>query len=134
VQTKPGAKIMGETMARIAEGGKVELVNERMTQVAAPMTAEDAAFLARELFCCAAMLAFGQAKIGALGGDGQIPVLKWTIGFGRDSRMPIVIFSIPPGIDVTFQLSPQVEKELGAALVAHSEGDKPPELPPVAVH
>jgi hypothetical protein len=125
---------MSETLPRIAESEKVELVNERMVQLAAPMTAEDAAFLARELLSCAAMLTFGQAKVGALGGDAHLPVLKWRIGIGPDSKMPIVIFSVPPGIDLTFQLSPQLEKELGAALIAHAEGIPPPELPPVAVH
>ncbi len=99
------------------------------------MTPDDAAFLARSLLSCAAALAFDKsAKKGTVRADAHFPVLKWTITIGSESRMPVVIFSVPPGIDLTFQLSPQVEKELGAALVAHAQGEPPPERPPDTVH
>ena len=127
---------MGETIARIGEGGTVELVDEKMNAIGAdPMTPEDAAFLARSLIACAAVLAFDRsAKAGALHTDAHVPVLKWTISVGTESCKPVLIFSIPPGIDLTFQTSPQVERELGAALVARAEGDQPPVLPPDVVH
>jgi hypothetical protein len=74
-----GAKIMGETIARIGEGGSVELVDEKMVKIAgvSPMTPADAAFLARSLLSCAALLALDKsAKIGALCADLHFPVLK----------------------------------------------------------
>jgi hypothetical protein len=123
---------MSETIASVAEGGNVELVDERMQKIvgADPMTPEDAAFLARSLLACAAMLAFDKSiKAGTLVGDVHLPVLQWKVSVGTESRKPVVIFSIPPGIDLIFQLSPQIERELGTTLVAHAEGALPPELP-----
>jgi hypothetical protein len=128
---------MGETIARIAEGGKIELVDERMIRIpgAEAMTADAAAFLARSLLSCAAVLAFDKkARSGSLPGDAHFPVLQWKVSVGAESRLPVVVFSVPPGIDLTFQLSPQVERELGAALTAHAQGDPPPELPPHTAH
>jgi hypothetical protein len=128
---------MGETIARISEGGNVELVDEGMVKITgvSPMTHTDAAFLARSLLSCAALLALDKsAKVGALCADLHFPILKWVISTQTGTRVPVVIFSVPPGIDLTFQMSPQVEKELGAALVAHSEGDQPPGRPPDMVH
>jgi hypothetical protein len=53
---------MGETIARIGHDGKVELVDEKMTKIAgvAPMSPTDAAFLARSLLSCAALLSLGR--------------------------------------------------------------------------
>jgi hypothetical protein len=128
---------MSETIASVGEGGNIDLVDERMRKIAgvAPMTPDAAAFLARSLLACAAHLAFDKSiKAGTLCADAHLPVLKWTLSVGTESRRPVVIFSVPPGIDLTFQLSPQVERELGAALIAHAEGLPPPELPPGMVH
>jgi hypothetical protein len=132
-----GAMMMGETIARIAEGGNVELTDERMIRIAGlePMSPESAAFLARSLLACAAILTLDKSvRVGVLIADVHIPVLKWTVSVGTDSRQPVVMFSIPPGIDLTFQLSSQVESDLGAALTAHAQGLPPPELPPDKLH
>jgi len=129
--------MMTETLASVADSAKVELVNEKMQKIigSVPMTPDAAAFLARSLLACAAHLVFDKSiKAGTLCADAHLPVLKWTLSVGTESRRPVVIFSVPPGIDLTFQLSPQVERELGAALIAHAEGAPPPELPPGMVH
>ena len=49
---------MGEAIARIGKNGNVELVDERMVKIAGvdPMTPADAAFLARGLLSCAAII------------------------------------------------------------------------------
>jgi hypothetical protein len=128
---------MGETIATIAEGGNIELVDERMVKIAgaSPMTPEDAAFLARSLLSCAAILAADKsAKIGQLYADAHFPILKWVVSQRTGTHVPIIVFSIPPGIDLTFQLSTQTEKELGAALVAHAEGDQRPGQQPDRLH
>jgi len=128
---------MGENIASIGEGGTVELVDEKMKKIAGafPMTPDDAAFLARSLLACAATLAFDKStKAGTLCGDAHLPVLQWKVRVGTASGLPVLIFSIPPGIDLTFQLSQQVERELGATLTAHAQGLPPPELPPGVVH
>jgi hypothetical protein len=128
---------MSETIARIGPDRNVELVDERMVKIsgAVPMTPADAAFLARSLLSCAALISLEKSpQVGALCADAHFPVLKWMITTQKGTSKPVVIFSIPPGIDLTFQMSSQVEKELGAALVAHSEGSPPPERPPDIVH
>jgi hypothetical protein len=128
---------MGETIARIGEGGKVELVDERMVKIAGAslMTPVDAAFLARSLFSRAALLALDQSTtIGMHVADLHFPILKWVISRQTETRRPVIIFSIPPGIDLTFQMSPEDEKKMGKALVAHAQGDPPPEQPPDRVH
>jgi hypothetical protein len=128
---------MRETVARIGQDGTIELVDEKMVPIAgtAPMTPSDAAFLARSLLSCAALISIEKsAKIGTLCADAHFPVLKWTITAQTETRKPIIIFSIPPGLDLTFQMSPQDEKKFGAALIAHSEGLPPPQRPPDLVH
>ena len=122
---------MNKMIAMISEGGNVELVDETMTKIAGTslMTPAEASFLARSLLSCAALLAFDKsAKVGMLCADFDFPILKWVIRTRTETHAPIITFSVPPEIDLTFQMSPQLEKELGAALVAHAEGDEPPEL------
>jgi hypothetical protein len=128
---------MTEIIARIGQSGNVELVDERMVSIAgaAPMTPADAAFLARSLLSCAALVTLNESpRIGTLCADLHFPVLKWTIAVQAETRSPVVIFSVPPGIDLTFQMTPQIEKELGAALVAHAERLPPPQRAPDQLH
>jgi hypothetical protein len=128
---------MSETIARIADGGKIELVDEGLVRIvgAQQMTPEEAAFLARGLLACAAALTLDQpVKPGAMLGDLHLPVLKWTVNVGTQSRSPVIVFSIPPSLDLTFQTTKQIETELGTALIAHSKGGQSPELPPDRVH
>jgi hypothetical protein len=124
---------MKEIIARISERGTIELVDEEMLRLVGtqPITPEAAAFLARSLLACAAVLAFDKtAKEGSLISEAHLPILKWAITTRTGTQTPVIIFSIPPGIDLTFQTSTQVERELGVTLVAHAEGDQHPELPP----
>jgi hypothetical protein len=127
---------MTETLARIDQEGKVEFVDEKLVRIAAPsMSADEAAFLARGLLACAAALAFNPPpEAGPIGGDAHFPILKWVLTTVRATGKPVIIFSIPPGIELTFQMTPQLEKELGAALVAHEEGRPPPEAQTGTVH
>jgi hypothetical protein len=128
---------MGETIAMVGQGGKVELIDSRMVKIdgVSSMTPAEAAFLARSLLSCAALIALGATpNIGAVVADLHFPVLKWSVTLQSGTPVPVVIFSVPPGIDLTFQLSPQVEKELGVALAAHAAGDRPLEQPPRRVH
>jgi len=128
---------MAEVIAMISEDGKIELVDERIVKIVGTgsMTPADAAFLARSLLSCAAHISLEPSpKVGALIGDLHLPILKWTVTTQTETKRPVVIFSIPPGIDVTFQISPQVAKALGEALVAQAAGNQRPEQSPDTVH
>jgi hypothetical protein len=107
---------MSETIARIAQDGKIELVDDKMVRIAglAPMTPEDAAFLARGLLSCAVVLAVNQStEVGALCDGAQFPVLKYAIKTMTDTRRPLMTFSLPPGIDFSFQMTPEQGKNFG---------------------
>jgi|SRR5664280_1066386 len=128
---------MGEIIARIGQDGNVELVDKRMVKIAgiAPMSPVDAAFLARSLLSCAAFISIDKSpRVGALGTDAHFPTLKWNVTSQTGTGKPVVIFSVPPGIDLTFQMTPKIEKELGEALIAHAQGLPPPEREPDRLH
>jgi hypothetical protein len=128
---------MTEIIPRVGTDGKsVEIVDQHMAPIAgaAPMSKEDAAFLARGLLSCAAAVAFGQASPGILIGDSHFPTLKWTITNQTATGNPVIIFSIPPGIDLTFQVTPQIEREMGQALINHADALPPPPITRESTH
>ena len=119
---------MSEINARIGQSGNIELVDESMVEITgmSPMTTAELAFLGRSLLSCAALLALDKsAQVGLLCADLHFPALKWVVSVQTGTRIPVLIFSIPPGIDLTFQMSPQFEKELGMALSLMLRGINP---------
>jgi|HubBroStandDraft_6_1064221.scaffolds.fasta_scaffold239538_3 hypothetical protein len=126
---------MSEAIPIVIPGGMIQLKNDSMSKnIGEPMTPEEAAFLARSLLACAGLIALKAAENGKLYADAHLPVLKWQVTSQTGTGNPVVIFSVPPGIDLTFQVTRQTEREFGAALVAHAEGSPPPEQPPDMVH
>jgi hypothetical protein len=129
---------MSKIWARINPAtGSIELVDEGSRLIAenATLSATDAACLARGVLACAAMLALqGRPSHAVIGGDAHFPILKWVVTSSTATGKPVVIFSIPAEIELTFQMSPQLEKELGVALVSHSQGSKTPDGHYGAVH
>jgi hypothetical protein len=117
---------MSELTIKIGPNDTIELT------AVAKLTPMDAATLARTLFAVAALSSVQQAPpIGTImtGTDAHHPILKWVVTKNTHNGRPTIVFSIPPGIDVTFQITPQNEKELGEALVAHADGLEPPPMP-----
>ncbi|MGA2999899.1 hypothetical protein [Bradyrhizobium sp.] len=95
-----------------------------------PMTPKRAAFMGRSLLACAAVAAFKQLPQGGLVGDAALPALKWVVTSQKESKQPVIIFSIPGETDLTFVLTTQQERELGQALIAHADGLPAPAKPP----
>lgn len=124
---------MGQPIAKIVQGGKVELFDQNEVKIAGidPMTPLEAALLGRSLLACGAVVSLeATPKINYPCTDVHFPVLEWTLGAQTKIGDPVAIFSVPPGIDLTFQMTLQVEKAIGAALVAHAAGHQPPEQSP----
>lgn len=119
---------MTEIIAAIQPDGNIALVDNRNKKIIeTTLNQLDAAYLARGLLSCAAMLAAGQAPQGKpIIADVHFPVLKWAVNKQTGTGNHVIVFSIPPGIDVIFQMTPTIEKELGEALIAHAEGLPPP--------
>jgi len=121
---------MAEIMARISTVAGVELVDERSRKVEAlaSMAPADAAYLARGILSCAAALSGpNPPKAGTIVGDAHLPVMRWVVGSSTVNGEPVLILSIPSGIELTFQMPPQGAKAMGAALIAQGEGSAPPE-------
>ena len=119
---------MAEILARISQEGCVELVDDRSAKIEAvnSMTPHDAAFLARGMLSCAAALSGPKPpKAGTIVGDAHLPVIFWKVGSSNINGQPVLILSIPSGIELIFQMPPQGAKELGAALIAQGEGSAP---------
>jgi len=95
---------MTEVVARINAEGRVELIDVRTARIesAATMTPFDTAYLARGMLACAAALSSASPpKAGAIGGDADLPVMKWVVTSSTLTSQPVIIFSIPPGIELT---------------------------------
>jgi hypothetical protein len=116
---------MTEIMARIGQNGDVELIDDRSAKIeaAGSMTPHDAVYLARGILSCATALSGpNPPKPGAIVGDAHLPVVKWTVGASTFTAEPVLILSVPSGIELTFAIWPQGAKELGAALLAQAQG------------
>jgi hypothetical protein len=103
---------MSEIMARINAEHLVELIDDRLASIASvpPMTPQDTAFLARGMLACAAALTevVGPPTAGAIVGDAQFPIVQWKTMTATATGLPVLILSIPPGIELTFALTLQV--------------------------
>ncbi|MEA3133088.1 MAG: hypothetical protein QOG17_934 [Gammaproteobacteria bacterium] len=128
---------MSETIARIGQDGMVELVDDKMKKIVgvSAMSPEDAAFLARSLLSCAAVLTVNQSpEVGALCDGAHFPVLMYTIRTMTETRQPLITFALPPGIDFDFQMTPEQAKIFGQDLVAHTAKLPAPQRPPDVMH
>jgi hypothetical protein len=116
---------MPEIIARIGPHDDVELTTEGSVTIDS-MTPEDAAYLARGLLSCAAALSVpNKPPHKAIIGDAQFPILEWKTMTSTLSGKPVVILSIPPGIELTFELTLGGARELGSALVHAAEALQP---------
>jgi hypothetical protein len=121
---------MAEISARVNAQGSVELINGQSATIesATAMTPLDAAWLARGLLACAAALAGPTPPAaGAIGGDAHLPIMTWAVGSSTITGKPVLVLSIPPGIELTFVMPAQGAIAVGEALVAQGEGTAPPE-------
>jgi len=128
---------MSETIARIGQDGKVELVDDKMVRIAgvAAMSPEDAAYLARGLLSCAGVLSINPSpEVGALCDGAQLPALKYTIRTMTGTPRPLITFALPPGVDFDFQMSPEQARNFGQDLVAHADGLPAPQRAPDVMH
>jgi hypothetical protein len=117
-----------ELIARIGPEGSVEITDERSVPIKSvpAMTPGDAAYFARGLLACAAVLSGANpAPAGTIIGDAHLPVMRWVVGTSAANGEPALIFSVPSGIELTFQMPPQAAKELGEALIAQSQRSAP---------
>lgn len=125
---------MAEILARTNAEGSVELVDDRSASIKSidPMTPFDAAYLARGILSCAAALSgTNPPQAGTIVGYAHLPIMTWTIKWSTVTGKPVLILSVPPGIELTFEITQEGAKELGAALV--SLGNEQP-LPPEGRH
>jgi len=128
---------MAEIIARIAADHKIELTSDGTAKLSGtdPMTPEDAAFLARGILACAATQSAPNAPPpGTIVGDAHLPPMTWGVGVSPLTGEPILVLSVPPGIELTFVMPPQGAIALGRALVARGEGTAPPEPQRGTVH
>jgi hypothetical protein len=121
---------MSEIIARISADSGVELITEqnKIIEAVGSLSPMDAAYLARGIFSCAATLSGpNPPESGALVGDAHLPPLAWKVGISRPEGHPVLILSVPPGIELTFLLPAEHAKKIAAALVAQADGVSPPE-------
>ena len=129
---------MSETIAKIAPDRKVELVNDdRMQKIEAveAMDPQNAAFLARAILACSAALSGPHPpSVGTVGGDAHLPIVRWIVSSSNITHEPVLILSIPPGIELTFVMPRHGARELGDALIAQAQGTAPVEGQRGTVH
>jgi len=121
---------MAEIIARISADSGVELIGDqsRVIDAVGSLAPMDAAYLARAIFSCAATLSGpNPPKAGTLVGDVHLSPLTWQVGISRLTGDPVLILSVPPGIELTFLLPAEHAKKIAAALVAQADGVSPPE-------
>lgn len=127
---------MAEIMARVSAGNLVELIDERATVIkSAPMVPRDAAYLGRGLLACAAVMSGpNPPPLGFIAGDAHLPILKWVVTTASATGQPVLMLSIPGGVELTFAMTPQTEKRMAEHLRAHAAGEPPPADRPDTVH
>lgn len=121
---------MTEINARISTEAGVELISEQNKPIDAvgSLSPMDAAYLARAIFSCAATLSGpNPPKAGTLVNDVHISPLAWRVGVSRLAGEPVLILSVPPGIELTFLLPAEHAKKIGRALIGQADGISPPD-------
>jgi hypothetical protein len=116
---------MAEILAKIGPERTVELAVDgwRKIEEVPPISPQDAAYLGRSMLACAATLSGPHpVKVGTLCTDAHLPVIKWAVGPSAFTGEPVLILTIPSGIELSFAIWPQGAKEIGAALVAQAQG------------
>lgn len=119
---------MPEIIPRIGADRKVELTNDGSATLvgADPMTPQEAAFLARGILACAASISAPNAPPpGTLVGDVHLPIMRWATGTNPLGEA-VLVLSILPGIELTFQMPPLTVRTLGEALISQAAGTAPP--------
>lgn len=127
---------MTEVTARINQTQGVELVSVATSSpiAAISMNPVEAAYLARDLLASAAALCSDTPpKAGAMIGDAHIP-FKGQPGWSNVTGNPSLCVSVPPGIELTFEMTREAAKELGASLIALAEQRSPLGDHPSTVH
>jgi len=114
-----------EIIPRTAPNQTVELTKDGSAPIGSidPITPQAAAFLARGILGCAAALSGANPPpVGTLVGDAHLPIMQWRTGRLNINGEPVLMLSIPPGIELTFQLPEITARALGKALL--DEGDR----------
>ena len=116
---------MAEIIPKVSPERGIELVEHRAGKphLLGMMTPPDGAYLARGMLACAAALSGpNPPAAGEMVGDLHLPVTKWTVAASSKNGEPVLILTIPSGIELTFQLTRHGAQEIGAALVAQAQG------------
>ena len=116
---------MSEIIAKVSPERGIELVEHRAGKphLLGMMTPPDGAYLARAMLACAAALnGPNPPAAGEMVADLHLPVTKWTVAASSHNGEPVLIFTIPSGIELTFQLTRPGAQEIGAALAAQAQG------------
>ena len=94
-------------LARVAQNRQTEIIDDQSRRVGGidDLSPDSAAFLGRALLACAALCAVDPPHIGATPADAHLPVLDFRIDPAVTTDEPLIIFSVPPGIELTFQLT-----------------------------
>jgi hypothetical protein len=120
--------LMSRPLGRIGPDHTLEIIDENMNRIhgVQALSPREAAIFARGVLACATA-ASGPSPIEAgVAQDAHFPVLTWVVGFSHSSKQPGLQLRVAPGIDLTFVLSPEVAKKLGAALITQADVIPPP--------
>lgn len=121
-------KPKSETMARITPDGCVELIDDhgKIIKSVDPVKPDEAAYLARGILACAVVLSGPNPPgIATIIGDAHMPILKWAVGSSNINGEPVLILTIPSGIELTFVMPLEGAKAIGEALLSRSQGSSP---------
>jgi hypothetical protein len=105
---------MNEVIAKIGPDHSIELVEYRSGKVSSrfSMTPDDGAYLARAILACAAALhGSTPPHVGEIITDTHLPVSNWKILPAANELL--LTLTIQSGVDLTFQMSPQVFSHTG---------------------
>jgi len=120
---------MREIMPKIGPDRGIEIVEHQSsgkTTRIGSMSPEDGAYLGRGILACAAALCRPDPpQFGTILWDAHLPVLGWAVGSSVTNGEPLLIFTIPSGIELTFEMPRHAAREIATALVAHSYGSAP---------
>jgi hypothetical protein len=128
---------MAEIMARVAAAGRIELVDDTSAAIESvePLTPSDAAYLARGMLACAVALSCpNPPQTGTIVGDAHMPIMKWAVAASSATGEPLLILSVPSGIELVFVVPRQGAIAMGGALISVGEGTAPLEGHSETIH
>jgi hypothetical protein len=114
---------MSRPLGRIGPNRTIEIVDEKMNRIpdVQALSPREAAIFARGVLACATAASGPLPFEAGVAQDAHFPVLQWVVGFSHSSKQPGLQLRVAPGINLTFVLSSDAAKKLGAALIAQAD-------------